>query len=39
MKDLRDIQFKQEEERPLETPNINITIAAATPDDIEGDDE
>ena len=37
LKDLRDIQFKQEENAPLETPNINITISAATPEDIEED--
>ena len=39
LKDLRDIQFKQEEEKPQETPQINITIAAATPDDIESEEE
>lgn len=39
LKDLRDIQFKQEEEAPKESPNINITIAAATPDDIERDND
>lgn len=39
LKDLRDIQFKQEEQTPQETPNINITISAATPDDIEDEEE
>lgn len=39
LKDLRDIHFKQEEETPQETPQINITISAATPDDIEGDED
>lgn len=39
LKDLRDIQFNQEEERPSETPNINITVMAATPDDIGEDEE
>lgn len=38
LKDLRDIQFKQEDERMQDNPNINITISAATADDI-GDDE
>lgn len=39
LKDLRDIQFKQEEEAPLEAPNINITISAATAEDVESDEE
>lgn len=39
LKDLRDIQFKQEEEKPQDSPNINITVMAATPEDMEGDDE
>ncbi len=39
LKDLKDIQFTKEEEKPLESPNINITIAAATPEDILEDDE
>ena len=40
LKDLRDIQFTKDEETPQESPNINITISAATPmSDDEGDDE
>lgn len=39
LKDLRDIQFKQEEQTPLETPNISINIRAATQEDIEGADD
>ncbi len=39
LKDLRDIQFTQNEEKPQESPNINITVMAATPDDIESDEE
>ena len=39
LKDLRDIQFKQEEETPQGTPTINITVSAATPEDMEGEDE
>lgn len=39
LKDLRDIQFKQEEEALLEAPNINITISAATAEDVERDEE
>ena len=38
LKDLKDIQFTKDEEKPEETPNINITVMAATPDDIEGDE-
>lgn len=38
LKDLKDIQFTQNEEQAQENPNINITISAATPDDIESDD-
>lgn len=41
LKDLKDIQFTKEEEAPQETPNINISIVAATPidEDNEGDEE
>ncbi len=39
LKDLRDIQFKQEEQAPQEAPSINITVVAATPDDMESDEE
>ncbi len=39
LKDLRDIQFKQEEETPQGTPTISITVSAATPEDMEGEDE
>lgn len=41
LKDLKDIQFTKEEEKPTESPNINITISAATPIDetVEEDDE
>lgn len=39
LKDLKDIQFTKEEETPHESPNINITIEAATTDDMEVDDE
>lgn len=35
LKDLKDIQFTQNEEKQQESPDINITISAATPDDIE----
>ena len=35
LKDLRDIQFKQGEEAPQETPTINIQVVAATPEDME----
>lgn len=38
LKDLRDIQFTKDEEKEQESPNINITISAATPDDIEDDE-
>lgn len=38
LKDLKDIQFTQNEEQAQENPNINITISAATLDDIESDD-
>ena len=39
LKDLRDIHFTQEEEKPQETPNISINIRAATPDDIESEED
>lgn len=39
LKDLRDIQFTANEDKPQESSNINITISAATVDDIEGDEE
>lgn len=39
LKDLRDIQFKQEENAPIEKPNISINIRPATPDDIEGEED
>lgn len=40
LKDLKDIQFTKEEEKPQESPNINISIVAATPmDENEGDEE
>lgn len=39
LKDLRDIQFTKDEEKEQENPNINITISAATLDDIESDEE
>lgn len=38
LKDLRDIQFTSNEEKPTESPEINITVMAATPDDMEGDE-
>lgn len=39
LKDLKDIQFTAKEEQVEEAPNINITITAATPDDMIEDDE
>lgn len=39
LKDLRDIQFKQEEDTPQEDTTVNIIFEAATPDDIESDEE
>ena len=39
LKDLRDIQFTKDEEVELEAPSINITIAAATAEDMEDDGE
>ena len=39
LKDLKDIQFTADEEKEQEAPNINITISAATPDDMENDEE
>lgn len=39
LKDLKDIQFTKEEEKPLESPNINISIMAASPEDMESDEE
>ena len=38
LKDLKDIQFTKDEEKIDEAPNINITVMAATPSDIEGDE-
>lgn len=38
LKDLKDIQFTANEEKEQESPNINIQIMAATPDDIEVDE-
>lgn len=37
LKDLRDIQFTTDEDKPQESPNINITVMAATPDDTNED--
>ena len=39
LKDLRDIQFTANEEKPTEAPNISITVTAATPDDMTEDEE
>lgn len=39
LKDLRDIQFTQNEEKPQETPTINIMVSPATLEDVEGDEE
>lgn len=39
LKDLRDLQFTQNDEKSQESPNINITISAATPDDMRDDEE
>lgn len=39
LKDLRDIQFKQEEEKPQEPATINISVVAATPADMEVDED
>ena len=39
LKDLKDIQFTKEEDKPTESPNINITVMAATPEDMESDEE
>lgn len=38
LKDLRDIQFTTNEEKTTESPEINITVMAATPDDMEGEE-
>lgn len=38
LKDLRDIQFTANEERAQESPEINITISAATPEDMEDEE-
>lgn len=35
LKDLRDIQFMAKEETPQEAPTINITVSAATAEDLE----
>ena len=39
LKDLKDIQFAEKEEQEKESPNINITVMAATPDDMESDED
>ena len=39
LKDLKDIQFTTDEDKPQESPNINITVVAATPDDMVDDTE
>lgn len=39
LKDLKDIQFTADEDKPQESPNINITVVAATPDDMVDDTE
>lgn len=39
LKDLKDIQFTKEEEKPTEIPEINITVMAATPDDMKDEEE
>ena len=39
LKDLKDIQFTADEEKPQENPSINITVVAATPDDMVDDTE
>lgn len=38
LKDLKDIQFTADEDKPQESPNINITVVAATPDDMEDEE-
>lgn len=38
LKDLKDIQFTADEDKPQENPNINITVVAATPDDMEDEE-
>ena len=38
LKDLKHIQLVTEEEKAQDSPNINITISAASPDDTEGDE-
>lgn len=37
LKDLKEIQFTVEEEKLQENPNVNITVVAATSDDMEGE--
>ncbi len=39
LRSLQSIGMVGKEQAPQETPQINITISAATPDDIEGDDD
>lgn len=39
LKSLQSIGMVGKEQTPQETPQINITISAATPDDIEGDED
>ena len=38
LKDLKDIQFTADEDKSQESPNININIGSATPEDIDGDE-
>ena len=38
LKDIKDIQFIADEDKPQENPNINITVVAATPDDMEDEE-
>ena len=39
LKDLKDIQFTKDEDKEQESPNINVTISAATLDDVEDNEE
>ena len=39
LKDIQTIQMLGKEELPTESPNISITISAATPEDMESDEE
>ena len=38
LKDLKDIQFTADEDKSQESPNININIVSATPEDMDGDE-